>query len=252
MIAKDRFAAIATTLFVWGLAGALFGALFAGVRQVLQALGLSDWQSPVLAAAIAAMITSAFYSAMPVALAGAMAGVLASIGSLILFGHDLSLTALAGAAGVAGIAMGSFYAWMAEGSARPSVETLAGMAAGCCAGVLVAVGGQRIGTLVQATGVVAVVGTLFQVLSRWLGGRRGTPLSVGLSAALVAGTMASLVAASIWTLGSTPLAGIDGPNPDLLGQLRREIPPGLLGGLLGGSLTGVLLELLGFRLGERP
>ncbi len=251
MITKDQFTAIVMTLVVWGLAGAFFGALFAGLHQVLSSLGLTGWSPPVLAAAAAAMFTSAFYSAMPVALVGAMAGVLASIGSLVALGHEMSLAMLAGAAAVAGLAAGSFYAWMAEGGGRSLTQTLAGMMAGLFAGsllaALIAVTGKQAGTFVLAAGVVAVVGTLFQVSARWLGsGAQALP--TGLSAAVVAGMIATLVAASIWTLGYTPLVGADGATPDLIGQVRREIPPGFLGGLLGGALTGLVLELLGFHL----
>lgn len=252
MITKDQFAAIITTLVVWGLAGGLFGSLFAGLHQVLFSLGLAGWQPPVLAAAAAAMITSAFYSAMPVALAGAMAGVLASIGSLIALGHDLDLGVLAGIAGVAGLAAGSVYTWIAAGGARPLTQTLAGMAAGLFAGTLlaalIAVTGRQVGTFVLAAGVVAVVGTLFQVAARWLKGSDSRLVPASLSAAAVAGMIATLVAASIWTLGGSPLLGPDGYTPDLLGQVRREIPPGFLGGLAGGGLTGLVLELLGFHL----
>lgn len=252
MMTKDQFTAIVMTLVVWGLAGGVFGALFAGLHQVLGAVGLSGWQPPVLAAAAAAMITSAFYSAMPVALAGAMAGVLASIGTLIVLGHDLDLSVLAGMAGVAGVAGGSFYAWIAEGGGRPLSQTLAGMVAGLLAGMLLAgltaMTGRPAGTFVLAAGVVALVGTLFQVSAPWLKGFDTPRIPPGLSAGVVAGMIASLVAASIWTLGYTPLAGMDGATPDLLGQVRREIPPGFLGGLMGGALTGSILELLGFHL----
>jgi hypothetical protein len=41
MLSKDRFTAIITTLFVWSLAGALFGGLFIGLYEVLTVLGLS-------------------------------------------------------------------------------------------------------------------------------------------------------------------------------------------------------------------
>jgi len=72
MFTKDQLTVVVMTLFVWGFAGALFGALFAGLYQVLQMLGLIGWQPLIAAAALAAMTTSAFYSAMPVALVGAI------------------------------------------------------------------------------------------------------------------------------------------------------------------------------------
>ncbi len=252
MITKDQFTAIAMTLVVWGLAGGLFGALFAGLHQVLTALGLTAWQPPVAAAAAAAMTTSAFYSAMPVALTGAMAGVLASIASLILFGHDPGLTTIAGTAGVAGLGAGSFYAWMTDGAGRPLAQTLAGLLGGLIAGgvlvAVVALTGHQADMFVLAAGVVATVGTLFQLSQRWLTGHRGELLPATLSAAVVAGLIACMVAAGIWLLGGTPTLALDGTSQDLLGQIRREIPAGFLGGLLGGAITGVVLELLGFHL----
>ena len=252
MITKDQFTAIVMTLFVWGLAGGLFGALFAGLHQVLLGLGLSAWQPPVVAAAVAAMTTSALYGAMPVALTGAMAGVLASIGALILFDHGLGLAQIAGAAGVAGMAGGSFHAWMTGGGGRPLTRTLSGMAGGMIAGgllaLLVALTQRELGMFVLAAGVVATVGTLFQVSERWVVHRAGEWFPASVSSAVVAGLIASMVAAGIWILGGTPTLAADGVTHDLLGQVRREIPSGFLGGLMGGSVTGVILELLGFHL----
>lgn len=76
MRSTDTIAVTLTTLLIWGFAGALFGALFTGLHQVLGLIGLSGWQPLVLGAAAAAMTTSAFYSAMPMALLGTMAGIL--------------------------------------------------------------------------------------------------------------------------------------------------------------------------------
>ena len=92
---KVKAAAVVLTFIVWGLAGGLFGSLFAGLHQVLVVIGLSGWQPLVVGAAAAAMTTSAFYSAMPVALVGAMAGVLASIGYLMASGHQVRLLTIA-------------------------------------------------------------------------------------------------------------------------------------------------------------
>ncbi len=252
MLTKDRFTAIVMTLVVWGLAGGVFGALFAGLQQVLFAMGLTGWQPLVLAATAAAMTTSALYSAMPVALTGAMAGVLASIGALILLGPNVRLPEIAGIAALAGVAGGSFYAWMAESGGEPLVETLAGLGSGLIAGTTLAVvatlTSHQIGTFVLAAGVVALVGTLFQISQRWLITAGSGWLHGGLSAAVVAGLTASLVAASIWILGGTTTFTLDGTTADALGQIRHEIPEGFLGGMLGGAVTGVILELLGFHL----
>jgi hypothetical protein len=252
MMSRDRFTAIVLTLVVWGLSGGVFGALFAGVYQILSDLGLSGWQPPVVAATAAAVTTTALYSAMPVALMGAMAGVLASIGALILVGHDLGLTVMAGAGGVAGVVAGSFYAWIAQSSGRPFAETLTGLLAGLIAGgtlaTVVALTGHQVGTLVLAAGVVALVGSLFQVSERWMVSHGAALLPGGLAAALVAGVVATLVAASIWLLGGGTAFSFGGGAQDILGQVRQEIGPGFLGGLLGGAITGLTLELLGFHL----
>jgi len=252
MISKDKFTAIVMTVVAWGLAGGLFGALYAGLRQALLVMGLADWQPQLAAAAAAAMMTAAFYSAMPLALGGAMAGVLASIGSLILFGHDPSLIQIVGIAGVTGLAIGSFQSWMTGGGGRPLTRTLAGLGAGLIAGavlvLVIGVSGRDVGTFVSAAGAVALVGTLYEAARRWLVYRHGPWLPASLSAALVAGSVAVLVGAGIWMLGGSPTLALDGSSHDLVGQIRREIPPGFLGGLLGGGLTGMILELLGFQL----
>jgi len=252
MMSKDRFTTIFMTLIVWGLSGGVFGALFAGLYQILSTLGFSGWQPPVIAAAAAAVTTTAFYSAMPVALTGAMAGVLASIGALILIGGDLGLPTMVAAGGIAGVAAGSFYAWLAESGGRPLAETLTGLLAGLIAGAtvtaIVMLTGRQMGTLVLAAGVVALVGCLFQVSERWMVAHGATWLPGGLSAALVAGIVATLVAASIWLMGGITAFSFAGAAQDTLGHVRHEIGPGFAGGLLGGAVTGLVLELLGFRL----
>jgi len=252
MITKDRFTAIVMTVIVWGLAGGVFGALFAGLYEVLSAMGLSGWQPLVAAAGTAGMITSALYSSMPVALTGAMAGVLASIGTLIALGQGAGLYAIAGIAALAGVAGGGFYAWMADSHGQPLVEPLVGLGSGLIAGtlvaVLVALTGHEAGTFWLAAGVVAVVGASFQVSQRWLATVGSDWVHGGLSAAVVAGLTAVLVGASIWVLAGTSALSIDGGTSDAMGQLRHEIGPGFLGGLVGSALTGLILELLGFHL----
>lgn len=252
MLTKDKFTVVVMTIFVWGFAGALFGALFSGLYQVMQVLGLSGWQPLIVAAAAAAMTTSAFYSAMPVALVGAMAGVLSSIGYLIATGQEIELLMILGIAGSAGVAAGSFYAWIVAGGSRPLAETLTGLIAGLLAGgslafVLSMTGGE-VGMFVLAAGVVALVGTFFQISERWLVARTASWLPGIISAPVVAGLIAAVVGASIWIVGGTTSAMLDGSTQDAVGQVLHDIPPGLLGGLLGGALTGLLLELFGFHL----
>jgi hypothetical protein len=252
MQSKDRFTAIMLALLVWGFAGALFGALFAGLHQILLVLGLTGWLPLVVAAAAAAMTTSAFYSAMPVALVGSMAGVLASIGYLIVIGHDIDLLMIAGLAGGAGVVAGGFYSWMVAGGSRPLAETLTGLFSGLLAGALLSLVlwflDEPVGVFVLAAGVVALVGALFEISERWLV-RVGIAWLPGVvSAPLVAGLVAAVVAGSIWILGNTTATVLDARTQQAITGVLSDIPPGLLGGMLGGALSGMVLELFGFRL----
>lgn len=255
MLTKDQFTAIVMALFVWGFAGALFGALFAGLHQVLVLLGLSGWQPLLIAAAAAAMTTSAFYSAMPVALVGAMAGVLASIAYLIATGQEVDLLTIVGLAAVMGVVAGGFYAWIVKSGSRPLAETLTGLVAGLLAGGVLAVAlevlGEGLGMFALAAGVVALVGTFFEVSERWLVSRSLSWLPDSLAAPVVSGLVAAVVGASIWIVGGTTTVMLDPGAEEAVGRVLDDIPPGLAGGLLGGALTGILLELFGFHLEDR-
>jgi hypothetical protein len=255
MLSKDRFTAIITTLFVWSLAGALFGGLFIGLYEVLTVLGLSGWQPLVIGSVAAAMTTAAFYSAMPVALVGATAGVLASIGYLIVSGHRVELPLISGAAALAGLVAGSFFAWMVRRNARPLAETLTGLLAGLGAGVILSVVlflyPQPVGSLVMAAGVVALVGALFQLNEHWIVQTCHGWLPDGLAAPLVAALIAGVVGASIWIMGGTTAGALDPETKGAIDQVLSQVPLGFFGGMLGGAVTGVLLELMGFHLEDR-
>jgi hypothetical protein len=243
---------VVLTLFVWGLAGALFGSLFAALHALLLLLGLDGWQALIGGAAIAAITTSAFYSAMPVALVGAMAGVLASIGTLMATGHQMRLLPLAGTAGIVGLVAGAFYAWMVRGGGRPLAETLTGLLAGVAAGAAMAVGlsvyGAEVGMLVTAAGVVALVGSLFQLSERWVVATFSGRFPRTLSGPVVSGLIAAVVGASIWVMGGATASALDGTSKLAIDQVLAQVPTGFLGGMLGGAITGVLLELMGAHL----
>jgi len=251
MPSKDRLTAIVLVLIVWGFAGALFGALFSGLHRILLVMGLTGGWALILAAA-ASMTTTAFYSAMPVALIGSMAGVLASIGYLIVIGHDIDLLRISGLAAGAGVLAGGFYSWMVAGSSRPLAETLIGLFTGLLAAILLSLVlwflGEPVGVFALAAGLVALVGALFELSERWLV-RLGIAWLPGVvSAPLVAGLLANVVAGSIWIIGNTTVTALDAHTQQAIEQVLQDIPPGLLGGMLGGSMTGLLLEILGFRL----
>lgn len=256
MISRVRFTAVATTLVVWSLAGALFGGLFIGLYQVLTVLGLTGWQPVLVGSSAAAMTTAAFYSAMPVALVGATAGVVASIGYLIVSGSRVELSMITATAAGAGLVAGSFYSWMVRRNARPLAETLTGLLAGLGAGVILSVmlflypllSPQPVGPLVMAAGVVALVGALFQLNEHWIVQTCHGWLPDGLAAPLVAALIAAVVGASIWLMGGTTAAALDFETQGEIERVLNNVPTGFLGGLLGGAVTGMVLEVLGFRI----
>jgi len=252
MLSRDRFTAIMTTLFVWSLAGALFGGLFIGLYQVLLVLGLSGWHPVVLASVGAAMTTVAFYSAMPVALVGATGGVLASIGYLIFSGHRVELSLITATAAAAGLFAGAFFSWMVRRNARPLAETLTGLLAGLGAGVILSVVlillPQPVGPLVMAAGVVALVGALFQLNEHWVVRACQGWLPDGLAAPLVAALIGGVVGASVWIMGGATAAGLDIETEGAIDSVLRDVPAGGMGGMLGGAVTGLVLEMLGYRI----
>jgi hypothetical protein len=167
-------------------------------------------------------------------------------------GHQIRLVPIAVTAGIAGLVGGGFYSWMIKGGGRPLAETLTGLLAGLVAGVLMAAGltvyGDEVGMPVLAAGVVALVGTLFQLSERWVVGTFSGRFPRTLSAPLVAGLIASVVGGSIWVMGGATASALDGSVKLAIDQVLADIPAGFLGGLLGGAVTGVLLELMGVRL----
>jgi hypothetical protein len=255
MLRKDRITAVVTTLFVWSLAGALFGGLFIGLYEVLQVLGLAGWQPVVLAAVASAMTTAAFYSAMPVALLGAMAGVVASIGYLIVAGPTPKLAFIATAAAALGLLGGAFFAWTTEAGSRPLAETLTGLLAGLGAGVILALVlgfyPAPVGTFVMAAGIVALVGSLFQLNEHSIVRACHGWLPGAIAAPVVAALIAAVVGASVWMVAGTTAAALDLETRSAVDRVLAEVPIGFLGGMLGGAVTGVMLELLGFRLEDR-
>jgi hypothetical protein len=250
----EKGRAIVLILFVWGLAGGLFGSLFAGLHQVLQVVGLEGWQPLVVGAAAAAMTTSAFYSSMPVALVGAAAGILASIAYLMVMGHQVQLPIITGVAAVAGVLAGVFYAWLGKGGTRPLAQTVAGLLAGLAAGALLALGlavaDTEIDMFPLVAGVVALVGGLFQLSRGWLVSTSSSWCPQLLSAPIVAGLIAAVVGASVWIMGGTTAMALDAATKGAIDEVVNRMPAGFFGGMLGGAVTGVLLELMGMRLGE--
>jgi hypothetical protein len=242
------------TLVLWGLAGALFGSLFAGLYRGLAALGLHGWQPLVFAAVGAAGTTSAFYSAMPVALVGAMAGVLASIGYLMTGAFRVQLGLITMIAGTAGIVAGGFYAWMAPGGGRSLAQTSTGLIAGLIAGSLLWIGlnlyGEAVAMVVMAAGVVALVGTIFQLAQKRVVAAMSGRVPRALSAALVAGLIAAVVGAAVWTVVGSAAWSPDLATKSAIEQIVTEVPSGFLGGMAGGAITGALLEMVGIHLEE--
>jgi hypothetical protein len=249
---KNKVAAVSVTAVVWALAGGLFGAIFTGLYQVLLALGLEGWHPLVVGGAIAAMTTSAFYGSMPVALIGAMAGMLGSIGTLMVGGQPVMLPVIAGVCAVTGFVVGLFHSWLLPGNARPLGVILTGLLAGGTAGAVLAwvlgLVGQPVGPFVIAAGVVALVGTMFQLTRPHILRGCFTWLPQGLGTPVVAGVIAAVVGAAVGIM-----TGIGGSEPgqsfaDGIQQIFAAMPMGFLGGMLGGAITGAILEMVGIPL----
>lgn len=255
MLTKDRATAIVGALLVWSLAGAMFGALFLGIYEVLRVLGLAGWRPLVFGAAAAAMTTSAFYSAMPIALVGATAGIVASIVYLMTAGHLIQLSAITLVAAGVGVAAGAFYSWIMHRGSRALAETLTGMLAGIGAGLvlslLLALSPVPIDSFVLAAGVVALVGTLFQLNEHWIVQACQGLVPDSLAAPVVGGLIAAVVGAGVWIMTGSGGAALDLETRNTIDRVLSEVPWGLLGGMLGGAVTGLLLELLGFHLEDR-
>jgi hypothetical protein len=251
----ERMIGTAVALLVWGLAGAVFGGLFVGLYQILALLGLSGWQPLVAGSVAAAMTTAAFYSAMPLALVGTAAGVVSSIGYLIVTGPGIELSSITLIAAAAGIVAGASFAWTERQNARPLAETLTGMLAGVGAGLVLvlvlAFSPWPIDAFVMAAGVVALVGTLFQLNEHWIVQACHGWLPDRIAAPFVAALISAVVASGVWLMAGMSSPMVAGAGPSLASGVLEEIPSGALGGLLGGAVAGLLLELLGFRLEER-
>jgi hypothetical protein len=243
---KNKIANVSVTTIVWALAGGIFGAIYTGLYQVLLALGLDGWQALVVGGAIAAMTTAAFYGSMPVALIGAMAGMLGSIGALMVVGTSVDLPVIIGVCAVTGLVVGLFHSWVLPSNAGPLGVILTGLAAGSGAGALMAwfltlgLIARPAGPFVIAAGIVALVGSLFQLTRphilracfAWMPRAAGTPM--------VAALIAAVVGAAVGIMSGSGLS-IAGEAYHLFG----EVPTGFVGGMVGGAITGALLELLG-------
>lgn len=246
-------------LFVWGLAGGVFGAVFVAMRHMLGDLGFESWYPLLIGACAAAMATAALYSAMFVALVGAAAGVLASIAYLMLAMQmqlEVDLAMIGGIAAGAGLLGGLFFNRGAQANARAFAVTLTGFLAGAGTGLAVAIvltlNPWSIPEMGVVAGVVALVGTLFQLNQRWLvQGCTGWPWT-RLGGALVASLLAGVVGVGVWLTVGTTAGGLEWAAGSsgvalVLDEVRNV---GVIGGALGGAVTGLLLELLGFGLAD--
>ncbi len=249
--ARDRATTTALALLVWGLAGAVFGAIFVAVQQVLIAFHFTGWQPLIIGTCIAAMTTSALYSAMTVALVGAGAGVLASIGYLVGAGQQVELPMLAGLTIGMGVISGALFKLGPHHNARALGVTLTGLLAGTSAGlamaILLALSPQPIAPAVVAAGIVALVGTLFEFNQNWLIEMSRGRLATLFGAPLVAGLTAAVVGISVWIMVGSG-ANLDLPTKERILSFVNDVPAGLTGGLIGGLVSALLLKALGCRI----
>ena len=128
---------------------------------------------------------------------------------------------------------------------------LAGFGAGLAMVVVVTTMDLAVGPFVMAAGVVAIVGTLFQLNEHWIVEACHGWLPDSLAAPLVAGLIASVVGAAVWLMAGMTTPMLFGGERSVIDQVLRQVPTGALGGMLGGAATGLILELMGFRLEDQ-
>jgi hypothetical protein len=248
---KNKIASVFITAVVWALAGGIFGAIFTALHQVLIDLGLLGWQSLVVGGAVAAMTTGAFYGSMPVALIGAMAGMLGSIGTLMVVGSPVDLPVIAGVCGLTGLVVGLFHSWVMSSNAGPLGVLMTGLIAGSGAGALMAWGlhlgliAQPAGPFVIAAGIVALVGSLFQLARPHIVRGCFAWIPQGLGSPVVAGVIAMVVGAAVGIMSGNGLGESGLALTSELHQFFGQVPTGFVGGMVGGAITGAILELLG-------
>ena len=241
-------------LFIWGLAGGVFGAVLVSMRHMLGDLGFEGWYPLLIGTCAAAMTVAALYSAMFVALVGAAAGVLASIAYLMLYSQVVDLLIISAVAAGAGLIAGLFFNRGPQANARAFGVTMTGLLAGAGAGLTIAIAlqlyTQTIDPMVVVAGVVALVGTLFQLNHRWLEyGCSGWPWT-RLGGPLVAAWIAGIVGIGVWLMVGSAATELNWNISGRFDYLLEQIPLGVMGGAVGGAVTGLLLELLGFGLAE--
>ncbi len=234
---------------IWGLVGGIYALLFVGFLESFRYLGFPEL-GLVFAGSLAGAVGAAFYGAMQIAILGTLAGVVATFFYLVLFASQVQphyVLLVAGAAGmVLGVVFGAMHVFLTHGALSKMISGLIGGAAAAAIVWLAfrLIAGQVnigiiVGMLVPITGYVyvAVAGRLERVC----GGRVPDPL-VG---ALVAGSLASVVGASVWAVGGTATESIDPSFKLAIDQGLSLVPSALAGGVIGGILSGSLLGLMG-------
>lgn len=234
---------------IWGLVGGIYALLFVGFLESFRYLGFAEL-ALVFAGSLAGAVGAAFYGAMQIAILGTLAGVIATFFYLVLFANKVQpefVLLVAGAAGmVLGVVFGAMHMFLTKGALSKMAAGLVG-GAGAAAIVWLAFSmlagpvnvGIIVGMLVPITGYVYVA--VAERLERFCAGRVPDPV-VG---ALVAGSLASVVGASVWAVGGTAVGSIDPNFKDAIDQGLTQIPAAVIGGVVGGILSGSLLGLMG-------
>jgi len=82
-------------------------------------------------------------------------------------------------------------------------------------------------------------GIAFRLLDPWLIGQIGSRLPEFLSATVVAGLIATLVAAGIWFVTAVAGGLLTAGSAMAIDRMLGNILPGIIGGLLGGCVVGI-------------
>ncbi len=253
MPSHDRPTAIALTVLALGeFAGAIFGALFIALYQILTLLTLK-WQTLIIASLAAAMTT--------VALQLDAGGDGRATSGVIAFDRlpDPQRPAHRAARHRRcrrhpRCRQRAVLYLDDPPHGTPLAETLTGLLSGLVAGVILSVVLHfypgNLSAFVMAAGIVALVGSLFQLNEHWIVQVCSGWLPAGLAAPMVSALIAAVVAASIWMMSGTTAAAMDLATKAVIDGVVSDVPEGFLGGMLGGAITGLVLELLGFHVEE--
>jgi hypothetical protein len=231
---------------MWAVMGTLYAVLFLGLLEALAFVASSPW-GLLIAAVAAGTITASFYGALPLAMVGTMAGVVSTMGYLLAFPGPVDPLRIVAVSGTVGGICGAVIAFPLDLTRGTAAKTLAGLASGLAAGLLV----LPLAWILQdelpigiVTGLlVAVTGILYVIALGWLLTRLRHQIPRGIVEMALPAGFAMMVGLSMWTIGGSVTGAVDPELRQVARMILEQVPEAGLGGALGGALSGALLEV---------